>query len=50
MNIIKKNVRNSKTLDQKKKELFISLAHNEDNNNIEKNYLLIIKIINIIIY
>ena len=49
MNIIKKNVRNSKTLDQKKKELFISLAHNEDNNNIEKNYLLIIKIINIII-
>jgi hypothetical protein len=49
MNIIKKNVRNSKTLDQKKKVLFISLAHNEDNNNIEKNYLLIIKIINIII-
>lgn len=49
MNIIKKNVENSKTFNHKKKLFFTILEHINHNRNIGKKYLLIIKIINIVI-
>ena len=41
MNIIKKNVKNSKTFNQEKNVLFITFAHKKNIKKIEKNYLLI---------